>query len=100
MDLCGILDEHDPLALRLALLRWRYQVADWADMPPAPMVGDSVETTGEALVSDKDICTVLKLMHRVEADLHLASGSKFTTFSYLDRALGLDVGYLIGTVRR
>lgn len=96
MELSRLMEEHDPLALHLALLRfgystppvlaparrhranetlqrWRYTVADWTEMRPA-----------------------FKLLHRVEVDLNLPSGSKFATFTHLDQALG----YLTGTVHR
>lgn len=115
----GLLGGHDPLALRLALLRfpysspavltparlhraeetlqrWRFKVADWADMPSAPAPRHSVDTMRDALVSDLDTGTVLKLLHRVEVDLQLASGSKFETFAYLDRVLALDLCHWVG----
>ncbi|MCQ9163944.1 hypothetical protein [Arthrobacter sp. STN4] len=113
----------DPLALRLALLRfpypspavlttarlhraeetlqrWRLKVADWEDMPPAPMHQHSVDAMSAALVAGLDTVTVLKLLHRMEVDLHLASGSKFATFAHLDRVLALDLCHLVGKVRR
>ncbi|PYI65075.1 hypothetical protein CVV68_19795 [Arthrobacter livingstonensis] len=119
----GLLGIYDPLALRLALLRfpypspavlttarlhraqetlqrWRLKVADWEDMPPAPMPQHSVDAMRAALVAGLDTVTVLKLLHRMEVDLHLASGSKFETFAYLDRVLALDLCHLVGKVRK
>jgi hypothetical protein len=116
------LREHEPLALRLSLLRfhygspamlstarlhradetlrrWRRKVADWADMPSAPMPLDRVGAMRGAL-DRLDTATVLTSLHRLEMDLEVASGSKFETFSYLDRVLALDLCHSVGRFRR
>lgn len=82
------------------LRRWRYKVADWADMSSAPMPQQPVDAMRHALAADLDTGTVLKLLHRVEADLHLAAGSKFETFAYMDRVLSLDLCHSVGRRRR
>lgn len=119
----GLPGGYDPLALRLALLRfpypgpavlttarlhraeetlwrWRLKVADWEDMPAAPMPQHSVDAMSAALVAGLDTVTVLTLLHRMEVDLHLASGSKFATFAHLDRVLALDLCHLVGRGHR
>jgi cysteinyl-tRNA synthetase len=118
-----VLGNHDPAALRLVLLRfspaspaalsaarlhraeetiqrWRYKVAMWADMPSAPLVADSVSAARDALAADLDTITVLTDLHRLEVDPQIASGSKFQTFAYLDRVLGLDLRHLVGKLHR
>ena len=121
--LINVLGEHDPAALRLVLLRfsprcpatlstarlhraeetlqrWRYKVAMWADMPSAPPVRDVVGAAHEALEMGLDTVTVLKDLHRLEVEPHIESGSKFETFAYLDRVLGLDLCHLVGKLHR
>lgn len=121
--LSSVLGKHDPAALRLALLRfsptrpaalsaarlhraeeslqrWRYKVAMWADMPSAPPVRDVVGAAREALGMGLDTVTVLKDLHQLEVEPHVESGSKFETFAYLDRVLGLDLCHLVGKLHR
>lgn len=117
-----MLHDRDPLALRLALLRvpysspielsaarlhradetlrrWRFKVAGWHDMPVASAPGDAMEAMRAALVQDVDTGAVLKLLHRLEVDQHVPSGSKFEAFALLDSVLGLDVQHLVGRLR-
>lgn len=117
------LADHDPAALRLALLhfrysdtavlsaarlhraeqtlgRWRFKIALWHDMPPAPPIPGVVAAARAAFADDLDTPAVLRELHRLEIDQHAASGSKFTTFSSVDRVLGLDLTYLVGKVLR
>lgn len=82
------------------LERWRGKVADWADMPAAPMSARVVDGIRTALASDFDTATALMLLHRLETDLAVESGSKFETFMYADRVLGLDLAHLVGRFRR
>ena len=113
---------HEPLALRLALLRfshrgpavlstprlrradetlqrWRFKVAGWADMPSAPAPQDRLDAMRTAL-DELDTSTVLKLLHRLEVDPGVASGSKFETFAFLDRVLALDLCHFVGRRHR
>lgn len=119
----AVLADHDPAALRLALLhfryadaavvsaarlrraeqtlgRWRFKVALWHDMPPAPAVPAIVEAARDALAADLDTPSVLRELHRLEIDQHTASGSKFATFAALDEVLGLDLEHLVGKALR
>jgi hypothetical protein len=112
------LSGHEPLALRLALLRfshespamlstarlhraeetlqrWRFKVAGWADLPSAPVPPDRVDLMRVAL-DELDTATVLTSLHRLEVDPGVASGSKFETFAYLDRVLALDLCHSVG----
>lgn len=82
------------------LQRWRFKVALWHDTDPAPMP-DAFAGAVEAALQDRlDTPEVLLRMHRLEIDLHLPSGSKFAAFMHADRVLGLDLGHLIGKLRR
>jgi hypothetical protein len=114
------LDDGDPLTLRLALLRfpypdradlsaarirraaeilqrWRFKVAGWADMPSAPPADTEEIRTG--LVHDLDTSLALRLLHRIEVDPQISSGTKFETFVGLDRVLALDLSHLVGKLR-
>lgn len=116
-----LLRGRDPLALRLALLRcvpphsgllsaarlhraeetlqrWRFKVAQWADMPWAPPESRSVAAMGDAF-GKLDTVTVLTLLHRLEVDPVVTSGCKFETFAHVDRVLGLDLCHLVGKLR-
>lgn len=119
----SVLEGRDPLAVRLALLRfplashavlstarlrraeeslhrWRVKVSGWADMPAAPAPSERIVEMRHALAADLDTAAVLTSLHRIELDLHLTSGSKFATFSQADRVLALDLGQLVGRLRR
>lgn len=120
-DLADVLDPHEPLSLRLALLRhpysrpatlsvarlhraeetlgrWRFKVAGWRDMPSAP--GQGLAAMRDALTRDVDTGTVLRRLHRLEIDPGIPSGSKFATFVTLDHVLGLDLSRHFGKPRR
>lgn len=119
----GLLDDHDPLALRLVLLRfrhsdpaelsiarlrradetlhrWRLKMSDWADMPRALPSPADVQAMRSALIGDLDTGSVLTCLHRLEIDHFLASGIKFETFAQLDRVLALDLCHLVPPGRR
>jgi cysteinyl-tRNA synthetase len=105
---------HDPLALRLAFLgmryrqqanltwdsiaaadstlaRWRRLVADWAESPSKPMCADYSTGILEAFDDDLDTPRALQALRRLEKDDALPPGSKFETFAWADRLLGLDL---------
>jgi hypothetical protein len=109
---------HEPLALRLALLRfpyssdaalslgrlnraeetlnrWRIKVAGWKDLPPGPDASQLIGAMREAVLATLDTAAVLKHMHRLESDLRLPSGTKFETFVDIDRVLALDLRRLV-----
>jgi hypothetical protein len=117
-----LLNAWDPSAVRLALLRipfheearlslarlhragetlqrWRYKVADWADLPSAPASSALLETARNRLVTDLDAGSVLTLLHRLEMAHDVPGGSKFESFMYLDRILAVDLARLIGKRR-
>lgn len=119
----GLLDDFDPAAIRLALLhfrfrdpavlstarlrravetlqRWRSKVADWADMPSAPAPAAHLDALHHALISGFDTAAALTMLHRLEIDHTVASGSKFEAFVHTDRVLGLDLAHLVGRGRR
>ena len=99
----------DPLAARLALLesaphnpvkfddaagetlrRWRSAVAEWARSPGAPPSRSHIESAVTAF-SDLDTPRGVEVLRVVAADNELAPGSKFETFAYLDRIVGVDL---------
>jgi hypothetical protein len=109
----------DPLALRLALLRHPYReelaltrddleaadaalgemrqrVAHWALSPSKPMDGPSVGGFLGALDDDLDVPAALRTLSALADDQAVPDGSKFETFAYLDRFLGLDVAREVG----
>lgn len=112
----------DPLAVRLALLRfppttpaalslarlhradetlqrWRFKVAGWADMPTGPSMGG--DSARRELLPGLDTGRILTLLHRVEIDPRIASGSKFASFARHDQVLGLDLCRIVlGRYRR
>jgi hypothetical protein len=108
----------DPLALRLVLLdteharalevdaatiaaadetvtRWRGAVAGWAQAPGAPMAQPYVRRVAAAL-DNLAASAALQALHELEADPAVAPGSKFETFAYVDRLLGLDLARNVG----
>ena len=110
----------DPLALRLALLRfppqvpatvsaarlhradetldrWRFKVASWRDLPPSRAAALSSLT--DPLLAGLDTATVLRLMHRVESDHAIAFGDKYSAFVDLDHVLALDLRRYAGVIR-
>lgn len=107
---CG----HDPLALRLALLRerydqplpltrtrldradivldrWRRLVAGWADHPSAPMPDDVVERAYVALDEHLDIGALVEILQTLADDAAVPPGAKFETFVHFDRILALEL---------
>ena len=114
-DLGGL----DPLALRLALLRhrypeqvaltrddletadkvlrgWRELVSHWALSPSKPMCAQYVGDFLGALDSDLDTPAALRTLSELAADTVIPDGSKFETFAYMDRFLGLDLAREVG----
>lgn len=120
-EIVADLVDEDPLALRLALLRfrydrraelsrarahravetlqrWRFKVAGWHDMPRTKPA-QQLLAMHRALATNLDSATVLTLMHRIETDPRQPSGYKYTAFREIDRILALNLGYLIGKRR-
>jgi cysteinyl-tRNA synthetase len=113
---------HDPLALRLAflssryrqqanlswdaiaaadktLLRWRGQVAQWAEQPSAAMSKPHADEVLTAFDDDLDTPRALQVLRRLDKDEGVAPGARFETFAWADRLLGLDLARLVGQVR-
>ena len=109
----------DPLALRMALLQWPYQVhadltpdglkaADeelrhwrslvqhWALSPSKPMCAQYTSDFLGALDDDLDTPAALRTLSALAADQVIPGGSKFETFAYADRFLGLDLVREVG----
>ncbi|MDQ1695032.1 MAG: cysteinyl-tRNA synthetase [Frankiaceae bacterium] len=105
---------YDPLALRLFFLtgryrqqmnltwdalagadrrlrRWRSKVAEWAESPSTAMCADYVQRLRDAFDDDLDTPTVLVTLSELEKDGDIPAGSKFETFAWIDRVLGLDL---------
>ncbi|HET6818210.1 MAG TPA: cysteine--tRNA ligase [Mycobacteriales bacterium] len=110
---------HDPLALRLFFLtgryrqqmnltwdalaaadkrlaRWRSKVADWAEAPSRAMCADYVQRITDAFDDDLDTPTALVTLGELEKDDDIPPGSKFETFAWADRLLGLDLAREVG----
>jgi cysteinyl-tRNA synthetase len=110
---------HDPLALRLFFLtgryrqqmnltwdalaaadkrltRWRGKVADWAEAPSGAMAADYVHRISDAFDDDLDTPTAVVALGELEKDDTVATGSKFETFAWADRLLGLDLARDVG----
>jgi cysteinyl-tRNA synthetase len=109
---------HDPLALRLAFLgmryrqqanltwasiaaadttlrRWRSSVARWAESPSSAMDPAVAQEVLDAFDDDLDTPRALQALRRLEkADA--ANGTKFETFAWADRLLGLDLARDVG----
>jgi cysteinyl-tRNA synthetase len=113
---------HDPLALRLFFLtgryrqqmnltwdaiagadrrlaRWRTKVAEWAESPSRAMCADYVQRLTDALDDDLDTPTALAALSELEKDDGIPPGSKFETFAWVDRVLGLDLVRDVGKPR-
>lgn len=109
---------HDPLAIRLALLsfryhepadlaervharavatlpRWRRQVAIWAESQSRP-VPASFREASQSAFDDLDTATVITLLENLAPDADVPAGAKFEAFVYSDRVLGLDLARHIG----
>jgi cysteinyl-tRNA synthetase len=104
----------DPLALRLFFLtgryrqqmnltwdalgaadrrlkRWRARVAEWAESTSTAMCADYVQRLKDAFDDDLDTPTALVALGELEKDTDIPPGSKFETFAWVDRILGLDL---------
>ncbi|HEY6309382.1 MAG TPA: hypothetical protein VIY52_01035 [Streptosporangiaceae bacterium] len=114
-------DEHDPLAVRLALMSlpshepadltdsavvnaretvslWRRRVAEWAELPSRPVPAHTAQTF-RAAFDDLDTVSALALLRRLELDDGVSAGPKFEAFLYADRILGLGLPREIGRPR-
>jgi cysteinyl-tRNA synthetase len=110
---------HDPLALRLAFLssryrqqanlswesiaaadalltRWRAAVAAWAEQPSGAIAAPYRDEVLEAFDDDLDTPRALQVLRRLEKDGAVSEGSRFETFAWADRLLGLDLVRLVG----
>lgn len=111
----------DPLALRLALLsrpyrqpvpltraalagaagsldRWRAQVARWASEPSRPIPPDIAGKVRGAFDEDLNTAAAVALLHDVESAPDRPAGTKFETFVFVDRVLGLELPRDIGRI--
>jgi cysteinyl-tRNA synthetase len=109
----------DPLALRFAFLthhyrapmvlrwgaleaadqrlrEWRKLVADWARSPSQPMSAGYLRDVLAAFDGDLDTPAAVATLTKLIDDDGIAAGSKFETFAYLDRLLGLDLAREVG----
>ena len=110
--------EHDPLAVRLALMSfpigqsadltdsvlanahltagdWRRRVARWAERPSRPIPARLVQTV-RAAFDDLDTPSAIALLRGLADDDSVPEGARFETFLYVDRVLGLDLPRDIG----
>jgi hypothetical protein len=115
VDLAGL----DPLALRLALLGhpyradvaltpddlkaadeqlagWRALVGHWARSPSKSMCAQYAGDFLDALDDDLGAPAALAALSALAADTVIPDGSKFETFAYADRFLGLDLAREVG----
>jgi hypothetical protein len=109
----------DPLSLRLAFLGHPYreelaltradleaadaalrdlreQVKHWALSPSKPICAQYAGDFLGALDDDLDTPAALRTLAALAADQVIPDGSKFETFAYLDRFLGLDLAREVG----
>ncbi len=110
--------EHDPLAVRLALMSfpigqpadltdsvltgahqtagdWRRRVARWAERPSRPIPARLAQTV-RGVFDDLDTPSAIALLCGLADDDGVPEGVKFETFLYVDRVLGLDLPRDIG----
>lgn len=88
---------HDDLKAADELLRhWRALVNHWADSPSKPMCAQYTGDFLDALDDDLDTPAALRTLSALAADQVIPDGSKFETFAYADRFLGLDLAREIG----
>ncbi|HWH28976.1 MAG TPA: hypothetical protein VNU26_08455, partial [Mycobacteriales bacterium] len=73
------------------LSRWRRLVAQWAEEPSRPMCADFSTGILAAFDDDLDTPRALQLLRTLEKDPDQPPGSKFETFAWADRLLGLDL---------
>jgi hypothetical protein len=108
----------EPLAVRLALMRfrygqaahltesaltsstetlrdWRRRVAEWAESPSRPIPQHILDAI-HAAFNDVDTVSALALLHDLANERALPPGAKFETFVYADRVLGLELAREIG----
>ncbi len=78
------------------LTRWRSRVAEWAESASKPMCAEYVARIVESLDDDLDTPAALVALRELERDSELPPGSKFETFAYVDRVLGLDLARDVG----
>jgi len=109
---------NDPLAVRLALIsvpyhqpadltedmlasaqetvvRWRRQVAGWAESPSRPVPARIAQMLWSAF-GDLDTVSALAALRDLALDAGIPAGAKFETFLSADRVLGLDLPRDIG----
>jgi hypothetical protein len=109
----------DPLALRMALMQrpyradadlgpddlrasdevlrgWRSLVKHWALSPSKPMCAQYTSDFLGALDDDLDTPAALRTLSALAADQVIPDGSKFESFAYADRFLGLDLAREVG----
>lgn len=81
------------------IFSWRQRVATWATHPSKPPHRDTVRRCEDALEDNLDTAGALAALRALESDPVVPEGSKFETFVYLDRILGLDLARDIGRPR-
>ena len=81
------------------LTRWRMRGADWAEAPSSAMAADYVARLSAAFDDDLDTPTALVALADLEKDADVPAGSKFETFAWVDRVLGLDLVREVGKPR-
>ena len=109
----------DPLCVRLAILRerydapdvmdgdlvvgagndlahWRESMAEWSTQPGRPMDRAYANRAEEALADDLDSPTALAVLDELTADPSVEPGAKLETVIQLDLILGLDLVSGIG----
>ena len=114
----GMIGGHDAFAVRLALMsrprhqaaelsasglhdaaqtlgEWRHRVARWAESPSGA-IPEQIATALQAAFGNLDTAAVLALLSGLMADETVPPGSRFETFVYADRVLGLDLPRDIG----
>lgn len=114
----GLLDGHDPLAVRLAFMslprhqpaeltagkladaartldEWRGRVARWAQSPSGA-IPEPIAIKVRAAFGNLDTIAVLALLRDLTTDETVPPGRRFETFVYADRVLSLDLPRDIG----
>ena len=70
--------------------RWRRRVAEWAGQPSRPVPADAATAIRGAF--DEDLNTAaLDLLRSTESRRDIPAGTKFETFLFVDRVLGLEL---------
>jgi cysteinyl-tRNA synthetase len=78
------------------LRAWREQVAQWAKSPSRPMCAQYLQDFLTAFDRDLDTVAALAALRALAADNEIPAGSRFETFAYLDRLIGLDLAREVG----